>query len=42
LDELALFVAERKLVVFRDQDLKDISPDEQVAFTKCVDIHSLC
>ncbi|KAJ3512584.1 hypothetical protein NMY22_g15290 [Coprinellus aureogranulatus] len=32
LDELALFVAERKVVVFRDQDLKDVSPEEQLEF----------
>ncbi|TEB31726.1 alpha-ketoglutarate-dependent taurine dioxygenase [Coprinellus micaceus] len=33
LDELALFVAERKVVVFRDQDLKDVTPEAQLAFT---------
>ncbi|KAJ2923771.1 hypothetical protein H1R20_g13323, partial [Candolleomyces eurysporus] len=39
LDELALFVAERKLVIFRDQDLKDTSPDEQLAFTNSAARH---
>lgn len=33
LDELALFVAERKVVVFRDQGLKDHSPEAQLQFT---------
>ncbi|KAJ3538433.1 hypothetical protein NMY22_g5166 [Coprinellus aureogranulatus] len=32
LDELALFVAERKVVGFRDQDLKDVSPEKQLEF----------
>ncbi|TFY79886.1 hypothetical protein EWM64_g4121 [Hericium alpestre] len=30
LDELALFVAERKMLVFRDQDFKDIGPERQI------------
>ncbi|KAI0079060.1 TauD-domain-containing protein [Panus rudis PR-1116 ss-1] len=30
LDELALLVAERKVVVFRDQDFKDIGPERQI------------
>ncbi|KAJ7060085.1 hypothetical protein C8F01DRAFT_1026021 [Mycena amicta] len=30
LDELALFAAERKVLVFRDQDFKDIGPDRQI------------
>ncbi|KAF5354161.1 hypothetical protein D9756_007140 [Leucocoprinus leucothites] len=30
LDELALLTAERKVLVFRDQDFKDIGPDRQV------------
>ncbi|KIJ55736.1 hypothetical protein M422DRAFT_58010 [Sphaerobolus stellatus SS14] len=30
LDELALFTAERKLLLFRDQDFKDIGPKRQV------------
>ncbi|KAJ3494510.1 hypothetical protein NLJ89_g10792 [Agrocybe chaxingu] len=34
LDELALFVAERKLVVFRDQDFKDIGADRQIEIAK--------
>ncbi|CAL1697361.1 unnamed protein product [Somion occarium] len=34
LDELALYTAERKVVVFRDQDFKDIGPDKQIALTK--------
>ncbi|KAJ2914328.1 hypothetical protein MD484_g6075, partial [Candolleomyces efflorescens] len=34
LDELALFVAERKVVVFRDQDLKDASPEQQLEFVR--------
>ena len=36
LDELALFVAERKLVVFRDQDFKDLSPERQIEIARCV------
>ncbi|KZT24345.1 TauD-domain-containing protein [Neolentinus lepideus HHB14362 ss-1] len=34
LDELALFVAERKLVIFRDQDFKDIGPDRQIEIAR--------
>ncbi|RDB29988.1 Alpha-ketoglutarate-dependent sulfonate dioxygenase [Hypsizygus marmoreus] len=34
LDELALYVAERKVVVFRDQDFKDIGPDRQIAIAR--------
>ncbi|TFY66777.1 hypothetical protein EVG20_g4313 [Dentipellis fragilis] len=34
LDELALFTAERKLVVFRDQDFKDIGPDRQIEIAR--------
>ncbi|KAF7310125.1 Alpha-ketoglutarate-dependent taurine dioxygenase [Mycena indigotica] len=30
LDELALYAAERKVLVFRDQDFKDIGPDRQL------------
>ncbi|KAF8158634.1 alpha-ketoglutarate catabolism dioxygenase [Mycena galopus ATCC 62051] len=30
LDELALLTAERKVVVFRDQDFKDIGPERQI------------
>ena len=30
LDELALFVAERKVVLFRDQDFKDLTPERQI------------
>ena len=36
LDELALFVAERKVVVFRDQNYKDIGPEAQIAIAKYV------
>jgi len=34
LDELALFVAERKVVAFRNQDFKDIGADKQIEFAK--------
>ncbi|PPQ96095.1 hypothetical protein CVT26_004727 [Gymnopilus dilepis] len=34
LDELALLVAERKVVVFRDQDFKDLGPDRQIEIAK--------
>ncbi|KAK0458179.1 uncharacterized protein EV420DRAFT_383751 [Desarmillaria tabescens] len=30
LDELALFTAERKLLLFRDQDFKDLTPERQI------------
>ncbi|KAF8906340.1 hypothetical protein CPB85DRAFT_1376669 [Mucidula mucida] len=30
LDELALFTAERKVVIFRDQDFKDLTPERQI------------
>ena len=29
LDELALYTAERKVLVFRDQDFKDLGPERQ-------------
>ncbi|KAI0060155.1 alpha-ketoglutarate-dependent taurine dioxygenase [Artomyces pyxidatus] len=34
LDEVALFVAERKMVIFRDQDFKDIGPDRQIEIVR--------
>jgi alpha-ketoglutarate-dependent taurine dioxygenase len=34
LDELALYVAERKVVVFRDQDFKDLGPERQIEIAK--------
>ncbi|KAA1474424.1 TauD-domain-containing protein [Dentipellis sp. KUC8613] len=34
LDELALFTAERKLVVLRDQDFKDIGPERQIEIAR--------
>ncbi|KAI0791767.1 alpha-ketoglutarate catabolism dioxygenase [Abortiporus biennis] len=34
LDELALYVAERKVVAFRNQDFKDIGPDRQIEIAK--------
>ncbi len=34
LDELALFAAERKVIIFRDQDFKDIGPDKQVEIAR--------
>ncbi|KAI0296757.1 hypothetical protein B0F90DRAFT_1819853 [Multifurca ochricompacta] len=34
LDEVSLFVAQRKLVVLRDQDFKDISPERQVEIAR--------
>ncbi|KAH7909124.1 hypothetical protein BJ138DRAFT_1156041 [Hygrophoropsis aurantiaca] len=33
-DELALYAAERKVLVFRDQDFKDIGPDRQIEIAK--------
>ena len=41
LDELALFVAERKLVVFRDQDFKDLTPERQIEIARYVSYYSL-
>lgn len=35
-NELALLVAERKVVVFRDQNFKDIGPERQIEFAKSV------
>lgn len=37
LDEVALLVAERKVVVFRDQDFKDIAPEKQIEIARCVE-----
>ena len=37
LDELALFAAERKVLIFRDQDFKDIDPNRQIELAKSVD-----
>ncbi|KAF7297897.1 Alpha-ketoglutarate-dependent taurine dioxygenase [Mycena chlorophos] len=34
LDELALFAAERKVLVFRDQDFKDLGADRQIEIAK--------
>ena len=33
-DELALLIAERGVVIFRDQDFKDIGPEKQKAFAR--------
>ena len=38
LDELALFAAERIVLIFRDQDFKDIGPDRQIELAKFVDL----
>jgi hypothetical protein len=35
LDELALFAAERKVLLFRDQDFKDLSPERQIEIARC-------
>ncbi|KAF8175557.1 hypothetical protein BJ912DRAFT_988257 [Pholiota molesta] len=34
LDELALFAAERKVLVFRDQNFKDLSPERQIEIAR--------
>ena len=34
LDELALLAAEKKVVVFRDQDFKDLSPERQIEIAR--------
>jgi sulfonate dioxygenase len=34
LDEIALYAAQRKLLVFRDQDFKDLSPDRQIEIAR--------
>ena len=34
LDELALYTAERKLLLFRDQDFKDLSPERQIEIAR--------
>ena len=34
LDELALLAAEKKVVAFRDQDLKDLSPERQIEIAR--------
>jgi len=34
LDELALLAAEKKVVVFRDQDFKDLSPEKQIEIAR--------
>ncbi|KAH7890315.1 hypothetical protein F5I97DRAFT_1826480 [Phlebopus sp. FC_14] len=34
LNELALYAAERKVLIFRDQDFKDIGADKQIELTK--------
>ena len=36
LNELALYTAERKVLVFRDQDFKDIGPDRQIEIARLV------
>ena len=37
LDELALLVAEKKVVAFRGQDFKDLSPERQIEIARYVD-----
>lgn len=34
LDELALLTAERKVLLFRDQDFKDLGPDRQIEIAR--------
>jgi sulfonate dioxygenase len=34
LDELALYAAERKVLLFRDQDFKDLSADRQIEIAR--------
>ena len=34
LDELALLAAEKKVVVFRNQDFKDLSPEKQIEIAR--------
>lgn len=34
LDELALYAAERKVLLFRDQDFKDLGPDRQIEIAR--------
>jgi sulfonate dioxygenase len=34
LNELALYTAERKVLVFRDQDFKDLTPERQIAIAR--------
>ncbi|TFK70859.1 alpha-ketoglutarate catabolism dioxygenase [Pluteus cervinus] len=34
LDELALYAGERKVLIFRDQDFKDIGPDRQIEIAR--------
>jgi sulfonate dioxygenase len=34
LDELALLAAERKLLIFRDQDFKDLGPERQIEIAR--------
>lgn len=36
LDELALYAAERKVLLFRDQDFKDLGFDRQIEIARCV------
>jgi sulfonate dioxygenase len=36
LDELALYAAERKVLIFRDQDFKDLGPERQIEIARCV------
>lgn len=34
LDELALYAAERKVLIFRDQDFKDLGPEKQIEIAR--------
>jgi sulfonate dioxygenase len=34
LDELALYAAERKVLIFRDQDFRDLGPDKQIEIAR--------
>lgn len=41
LDELALLVAEKKVVAFRGQDFKDLSPERQIEIARYVTVSAL-
>jgi sulfonate dioxygenase len=41
LDELALFAAQRKVLIFRDQDFKDLGPERQIEIARYVSANHL-
>lgn len=42
LDELALYAAERKVLIFRDQNFKDLTPERQIEIARYSQLCGSC